>query len=134
MRGHGEFQTDPHCRPRQNGRHRFTALFGFEIHAGQFDFAQHAMHLHNALKYAFGRIVACGGFHLCENIKVHSTGEIFFPAGDDDPFDGLIAQCVIHQCVKMQERLHIQHVHGFAGAIPCDGGDALAVFGHFKIG
>ena len=92
------------------------------------------MHFHNAFEHAFGWIVARGGFHLCENIKVHSTSEIFFPAGDDDPFDGLIAQCVIHQCVKMQERLHIQHVHGFAGAIPCDGGDALAVFGHCKIG
>ena len=64
MRRQRNFQTDAKPRAGHHAGDRLAALVGLGIHAGAFDFAQDAVHVHDAVKQALGRVVPRHFLHL----------------------------------------------------------------------
>ena len=134
MGGQRQFKADAHGGAGQGGGDGFAALQRLGVHARAFDFAQGGVHLHDTLEQAARGFVACVVAHFGQHVQVHAAGEVFLARSDHDAFDGGIGQRVVNEAVQMDQRLGVQHVHGFAGTIPGDGGDAFGIFLHGEIG
>ena len=79
-----------HCRPRQNGRHRFTALFCFEIHAASSILRNTPCICIMPSNTPLAGLSPAAAF-ICARTLGPFLRRNLFPAGDDDPFDGLIS-------------------------------------------
>ena len=128
--GQGQFQPDAERSARQGRNNRLCPLLGLGVHPGKFDFAQHLMHAHDAVKDRLSAARPHGGNH----VQVHPACEIFLGAGDDDPLGRRVGQGPVHHARQVQECLGRHHVHRLVLDVPGQGHDAIGIHRIGEIG
>ena len=94
----GDFKADAEGCAWHDAGNGLAAFVCLWVHACAFDFAQNGVHVHDAVKKAFGWLIARVVLHLGDDIEVHSACEAaLFARGDDDAFDCVICKGVIDE-------------------------------------
>ena len=132
--GQWDLKPNSKCCAGQHGDDGLASLFGFEIHACQFNFTQDLVNFHNHLETALRGIFWVHVLCLSDHRQIHASGKIRLSGGDDHPFDHGISEAPIDQSIEIGKTLLAHDIHWPGLAVPGDGGQTIGIKGLGEIG